>query len=98
MEMTFNRAIDVLVKAYLNDSLKHQSPCNCVIGNLLKSCGVEFPSTWYIYLFVKRGGTVLDSYGYVSAGEKELKNISYTIDQISEIEDAFEKNSSNDED
>jgi len=31
----FNHTVDVLVKAYLNDTLIQGSPCGCAIGNLI---------------------------------------------------------------
>jgi hypothetical protein len=32
---TFSETVDVLVKAYLNDTLIQGSPCGCAIGNLI---------------------------------------------------------------
>lgn len=35
MRPTFQQTVDVLVKAYLNDTLIQGSPCGCAVGNLI---------------------------------------------------------------
>ncbi len=42
----FNKAIDVLVKAYLNDTLHHGWPCGCAVGNLIADAYKTKPSTF----------------------------------------------------
>lgn len=37
MKPTFSNTIDILVKAYLNDTLKHGNCRACAVGNILKS-------------------------------------------------------------
>lgn len=49
MKATFEKSIDILVKAYLNDTLKHGSCRACAVANLLadrcKSLGIDV-SRW----------------------------------------------------
>jgi hypothetical protein len=35
MKPTFSNTIDILVKAYLNDTLQHESCSACAVGNLV---------------------------------------------------------------
>lgn len=43
MKATFENTVDILVKAYLNDTLKHGNCCACAVGNIIAAnMGFEF--------------------------------------------------------
>jgi len=100
MEMTFEKSVDVLVKAYLNNTLTSLDPCGCAVGNLLKACGVGLPHKWYSLLFLNRASAsgivpIYTPETTIESANEELSHISYTIEQIDLIEKTFEKNASN---
>lgn len=43
MKATFENTVDILVKAYLNDTLQHGNCTACAVGNIIAaSCGFKF--------------------------------------------------------
>lgn len=88
--------MDLLVKAYFNDKLRHSSCTACAVGNI---CGGR--SEWSAFFvtdfrFQKKGEErVLDSqriFGldYVETGRKVIAASGYSVDELARIEFAFE--------
>lgn len=102
----FNHSVNVLVNAYLNDTLKHEDCSACVVGNL---CG---GSTLWKFLFMTYNG---EQKAYLDTPQKELflesilahhfvtseeellqraikvcESTGYTVDELAKIEYAFE--------
>ena len=46
MKATFSNSVDILVKAYFNDTLRHGNCLACAVGNLMQASGVKFGSTY----------------------------------------------------
>lgn len=103
MKATFENSVDVLVKAYFNDTLEHENCYACAVGNLV--CAAKG------YSYVNDGGLITDSAlknldatganwfdaimddgdGYLSRDAKsEISATGYTAKQIIAIEQAFE--------
>lgn len=96
----FHETVGILVKAYMNNELKHQDCQACVVGNL---CG---GSVLWRFLFMtdetgKQRPTEFDNFWrkYLHFDSKELLleeatnvclSTGYTIDQLARIEYAFE--------
>lgn len=50
MKPTFESTVDILVKAYLNDTLRHGECCACAVGNIIASnigCVLQLDSEGY---------------------------------------------------
>lgn len=92
----FKHSVNVLVKAYLNDTIRHGSYYSCAVGNLVADAmGFTFNYNrwafsqephWYTLLY---GGSDL-----LGRNEKEgllqIKGTGYTVKEIGRIERAFE--------
>ena len=82
----FSHSVDVLVKAYMNDTLTHGNDCACAVGNLIAhELGVNPKSSWNPEWLV----------GYVCGvniedGRREIETTGYTVNEILRIERAFE--------
>lgn len=100
MRPTFEKTVDILVKAYLNDTLAHDDCTKCAVGNLISAGGYKFnfsPSDvddtqWLIFLdrHVRRKGNISRR----PNDELALSQISatgYSPENLSDIESAFEK-------
>ena len=43
----YNKTVDILVQAYLKDTLEHQDPCACAVGNIIASNNsTKEPFSW----------------------------------------------------
>lgn len=99
----FNHTVNVLVQAYLNDTLVQGHPCGCAIGNLIAACNghkvinnqpimwqdssVGSGFDWYEVLFP---GKIYRSPGDITLGVLQIKSTGYSIPEIRLIEEAFE--------
>lgn len=105
MKASFENSVDVLVKAYLNDTLEPMSCCACAVGNLVAAAnGFTFKGRhrgcsgnliWDGYQ-TKQWPTwqqAVRPYCYSdhqeNEGKKQIETTGYTIDQLSRIEDVF---------
>ena len=80
----FYRSVDVLIKAFFQDNLKHGKPCSCAVGNLIKAGGAKPSMLWY--RLVRQ---------YISEKERplaveQLRCVPYNLKEINLIELAFE--------
>lgn len=100
---TFEKTVDVLVKAYLNDTLEHGNCSACAVGNIVVSTlgysyhrreGVLFAleiknyDNWYSYLLYRNS----------EYGLNQIKATGYTLEDIINIEMAFESAAGNSRD
>lgn len=91
---SFEKTVDVLVKAYLNGTLEHGNCCACAVGNIIAdSCGFKYVRTpgscrewdWLFYRpewYSKFDNRVRSCYQTEATG--------YTVDELNKIEQAFE--------
>lgn len=95
MKATFYNTVDILVKAYLNDTLKHKR-CGCAVHNIITSingesepwwCGV-FMTSCYPGDIPKRHFTRALYYG---DAKEQIDSTGYTLEELSDIEYAFER-------
>lgn len=96
METSFEKSVDILAKAYLNDTLKHLQCSKCAVGNLLQGYGVKNPANWMSVICKNRNFKFLVYPDTLEAGYEELSVLNYTIDQIDKIEKIFESHCSED--
>ncbi len=95
MKATFENSVNVLVKAYLDDTLQHNNCHACAVGNLVAAaCGYRYEGQsrklymgyhqphWYTALI------------YGIRNDKEIKSqvesTGYLLDDLRKIEGAFE--------
>lgn len=90
----FNHSVSVLVKAYLNGTLRH-GDCNaCAVGNLIcASLGTQHRKMFWAYVFAtcRSGERLFDESGYYGEAKIEIDSTGYTIHELALIENAFEK-------
>lgn len=84
----FNHTVNVLVKAYLNDTLTHGDDCGCAVGNLIAHSidvdPMQWDPSWHVYL---RCGHRQE---FKEEAIKEVAATGYSILEILRIEEAFE--------
>jgi hypothetical protein len=95
-EALYNKTVDILVKAYFNDTLVH-GKCNmCAVGNL---CGGEY--LWGRLFRTEHGvqyfgNAMLEYYGIkydsnkMIEGLRQIDNTGYSLLELAKIEFAFE--------
>lgn len=93
MKPTFEKTVDVLVKAYLNDTLKH-GWCNaCAVGNLIADAMGKHPKhiegAWYRKL-IDGLDYRIEGYHDPEEADRQIAILGYTHDEIIKIEHAFE--------
>lgn len=102
MKASFENSVNVLVKAYLNDTLEHRNCHACAVGNLVAAaCGYQYeidPNTFYMKTswlgwdpHEKHWYDVLFWNGKAPKGLAQIKAVGYTITQVQLIESAFEE-------
>ena len=98
MRPTFEKTVDILVKAYLNDTLEHGNYCACAVGNLIADAvgakiveGKNHSCSKYKWIHHEYTGSEWYVSKTSSDARKLIKSTGYTFDEIWEIEKAFEK-------
>lgn len=89
MRPTFENTVDILVKAYLNDTLQHGNDCACAVGNLICAAnGLDPKINWHPkwHKAFRCGGGLR----YREEGKKEVRSTGYSVTEIIQIEKAFE--------
>lgn len=96
----FNETVSILVKAYMNDELRHQDCQACVVGNLcggnwlwrflFMTCesGIQAPTTINSIWLRTIGFESVDE--LLSAANNVCLSTGYTVEQLAKIEFAFE--------
>lgn len=98
----FSKTVDILVKAYLNDTLQHADCSKCAVGNIVNAC---FPvvsglqpsfnkySGWASVFVTDRGDNgkrYLNPQNYTGLAKIEIDSTGYSWEQLSDVEHAFE--------
>jgi hypothetical protein len=85
----FDKTVDVLVSAYLNDTLVHGNDCACAVGNMIcAAMGYKYggwQANWHVGLVCGLGGP------FKEAAFIEVASTGYSVDEILTIERAFEQ-------
>lgn len=94
---TFSQTVDVLVKAYLNDTLEHGNYCACAVGNLIADAvGAEIVlkhnhrnyASKYEWSHPEYSGD--EWFLKINGCENQIKASGYSYSEIWVIEKAFE--------
>lgn len=119
MKATFEKSVDVLVRAYMNDTLERRNCYACAVGNLVAAANgyryMECTDNGDNHFFshklalVENNGSynrgsvggnwfaVISSEGENELSKIEIDSIGYTNKEIKDIEEAFERASSEDD-
>lgn len=98
MKATFEKTVDILVKAYLNDTLRHNRCNACAVGNLITASGYTFGADpldhngefhWLAFIHKNRG---IPGYEYVNTNSatQQIESTGYTWEELYAIESVFE--------
>ena len=106
MKPTFDSTVDVLVKAYLNDTLEHGTCSACAVGNIIAHHqGVKVRRRGHGFLAWMRidplWGRVfqtdsstrcqkMNAFAYHGAAKDQIDSTGYTVSELASIEYAFE--------
>lgn len=83
----FNETVDILVKAYMNDTLEHGSCSACAVGNIITArLGDEYFGTfeWFDYIRGQNCDKITE------IGKEQVQSTGYSFDDVVRIEQAFE--------
>lgn len=89
----FHETVSILVKAYLNDELRH-GDCNaCAVGNLIYA-NLGNKKMWWPYVFMtsRLGEAVFDESAYCGDAQIEIDSTGYSPLELARVENAFEVN------
>ena len=81
----FERTVNILVNAYINDHLLHGSCSACVVGNL---CGRKMSWSNVFYTCGKTQDFFIEE--YVGEAKKQIDSTGYSLDELRKIEYSFE--------
>ena len=98
---TFEHSVDVLVKAYLNDTLEHMECHACAVGNLVadalnvKIMKDKYGCIWEVgkmpYWYDVIGlGSVNHGHRNILKAQREADATGYSLEELAKIEHAFE--------
>lgn len=100
MKPTFDNTVDILVKAYLNDTLEHGNCSACAVGNLITASGYVFDSAshtgphgkfqWLAFIYAEQGKLYYTKYLNTRTAAEQIDATGYTWQQLARIEYAFE--------
>lgn len=96
----FEHTVNVLVKAYMNDTLEHENCAACAVGNIICAAGIDLNSNtdlaanaWYhaIQKLVRKSEMYCFSHlDKVQIGLNQIEATGYSINELNRIESAFE--------
>lgn len=103
MKATFENSVNVLLKAYLNDTLQHSNCHACAVGNLVAyACGLSFinnsegkkiwtsQSPVWQRVFMTSGDQDRFPECYIGEPKEQIDSTGYTWQDLAAIEFAFE--------
>jgi hypothetical protein len=106
----FNHTVDVLVKAYLNETLEHGVCTACAVGNIIadsigakptrgginwKRNGTEIIPVWgKVFQSIAPGNQRVTADAYKGWEKKQIDTTGYTWQELAKIEYAFELHNS----
>lgn len=103
MRPTFTQTVNVLVQAYLNDSLRHGSCDACAVGNLIdyrrpltikeKKLMRDHTAGWnkVFCTFNYKKGQEIHEVNYNGLAKKQIESTGYHWRELAQIEFAFER-------
>lgn len=99
----FDRTIGILVRAFQNDTLRHEEPCGCAIGNLIAgNNGYSINTKGPMFSWHKNGNRVVEFWNEVQVygrgmsgpnrdiGIDQLLSTGYNLHETLLIEGSFE--------
>jgi len=100
MKPTFEKTIDVLVRAYMNDTLRHGSCYACAVGNIiLDATGAYYidfgiwskgDPMWQCVFVTNEDGQQIWEDNYSGEAKKQIDSTGYTWQELARVEYAFE--------
>lgn len=103
---TFENTVDILVKAYLNDTLRRGQCEKCAVGNIVHAAGhpmvdwdpdMEMPEescgNWKAVFFTSKGYQrkfYTTDIEWQNLGLRMIESTGYTVDQLALVEYTFE--------
>lgn len=96
----YQRTVDILVKAYFEDTLRHGDCSACAVGNLVNYGKPKETWEWASVFYTGGMGQELFPCNYIGKAKDEIDSTGYTWQELAKIEYAFEtapKGISNDE-
>lgn len=93
----FNHTVNVLVKAYINDTLQHGSCSACAVGNIISANGYELDRRSLLYMSWYEELTGVYFLGNPTEAEKQISVTGYSRLELAKIEMAFEKQNKEEE-
>lgn len=99
MKATFENTVDILVKAYFNDTLEHSNCFACAVGNIVAhNNGYEYIDCNRVFSQgkMKRFKAIPSWYNSINRTsmnetDTQIGSTGYSLDQIISIERAFEQ-------
>ena len=104
-ESLYRKTVDILVQAYMNDTLIHGSCSACAVGNLVSAnMGIKFirnkrgnpywendiEPKWDLVHMYSGSSQLVNPKAYENEAKKQIDATGYTWQQTAEIEKAFE--------
>lgn len=86
----FERTIDILVRAYKDDTLRHGNCTACAVGNIIRGCNGEVTCNWFYHMSKEVMGYDLGGLYNETTAIEEIESTGYSIKEIDKIERAFE--------
>lgn len=104
----FDETVDILVKAYMNETLVHSTCAACAVGNIIgqklygqSNIPLEALSDadhWGSVFGTLKHGKIYRPSFYKERAKKQIDSTGYNLDELIKIEAAFESIKSNDKD
>lgn len=92
----FHKTVGILVKAYQNDTLRHENCFACAVGNLISHCN-SIDVTKHESGFINWGAVCFHSYWDIlkrnvenEVGRKMIEATGYTTNELNLVERSFE--------
>lgn len=106
MKATFQNTVDILVKAYLNNTLEHGDCGACAVGNLVSAAIGPFEAMppylengkvaeegigWpNVFCTIENGYQIIRSNKYEGLAKEQIDSTGYSRQDLARIEEAFE--------
>lgn len=100
---TFEKTVDILVKAYLNDTLSHAACTRCAVGNIVEASIGNFSASmpfdngeggWgWSNVFCTEESTKKQRIfpeNYIDEAKLQIDSTGYTWQELAKVENAFE--------
>lgn len=97
MKATFEKTLQILVSAYLNDTLKHKECTACAVGNIIRSnnadvfTGIGVDDTMWLRLIGSKHRGEKGIFIDLDIAQRQVEASGYTLHELHRIEYAFEE-------